>query len=45
MSVILNMTQLNKQDAKTNPALLKDLEVIEYEANQAIKITRSLLVV
>jgi len=43
LSVILNMTQLNKQDAKTNPALLKDLEVIEYEANQAIKITRSLL--
>ena len=43
LSVILNMAQLTKQDALENPALLKDLEVIEYEANQAIKITRSLL--
>jgi signal transduction histidine kinase len=43
LSVILNMAQLTKQDAQANPALLKDLEVIEYEANQAIKITRSLL--
>ncbi len=43
LSVILNMTQLVKQDVKNNPALLKDLEVLEYEANQAIKVTRSLL--
>ena len=43
LSVILNMTQLIKQDIKDNPALLKDMEVLEYEANQAIKVTRSLL--
>jgi two-component system NtrC family sensor kinase len=43
LSVILNMTQLTKQDSGMHPSLLKDLEVIEYEANQAIKITRSLL--
>jgi two-component system NtrC family sensor kinase len=43
LSVILNMTQLMKQDVKDNPALLKDMEVVEYEANQAIKVTRSLL--
>jgi signal transduction histidine kinase len=43
LSVILNMTQLVKQDVSDNPALLKDLEVLEYEANQAIKVTRSLL--
>jgi len=43
LSVILNMAQLVKQDAKDNPALLKDMEVLEYEANQAIKVTRSLL--
>jgi two-component system NtrC family sensor kinase len=43
LSVVLNMAQLVKQDIRDNPALLKDIEVIEYEANQAIKITRSLL--
>ena len=43
LSVILNMTQLMKQEVKDDPALLKDMEVVEYEANQAIKITRSLL--
>lgn len=43
LSVILNMAQLTKQELQGTPALLKDLEVIEYEANQAIKITRSLL--
>ena len=43
LSVILNMTQLMKQEMKDDPALLKDMEVVEYEANQAIKVTRSLL--
>ena len=43
LSVILNMTQLMKVEVKDNPALLKDMEVVEYEANQAIKVTRSLL--
>jgi signal transduction histidine kinase len=43
LSVILNMAQLARQDMQGNPALVKDLEVIEYEANQAIKIIRSLL--
>jgi two-component system NtrC family sensor kinase len=43
LGVILNMAQLTKQDAGANPALLKDLEVIEEEANQAIRVTRSLL--
>lgn len=43
LGVILNMAQLIKQDAGSNPALLEDLEVIEEEAGQAIKITRSLL--
>lgn len=43
LSVILNMTQLLKQDVKHDPALLRDIEVLEYEANQAIKVTRSLL--
>lgn len=43
LSVILNMAQLVKQDAQDNPSLARDIEVIEYEANQAIKITRSLL--
>ncbi|MBI5576499.1 MAG: HAMP domain-containing protein, partial [Deltaproteobacteria bacterium] len=43
LSVVLNMAQLVKQDVRDNPGLLKDIEVIEYEANQAIKITRSLL--
>jgi two-component system NtrC family sensor kinase len=43
LGVILNMAQLLKQDAQDNPSLAKDIEVIEYEANQAIKITRSLL--
>lgn len=43
LSVILNMTQLLKQDVKHDPALLKDIEVLEFEANQAIKVTRSLL--
>jgi two-component system NtrC family sensor kinase len=43
LGVILNMAQLTKQDAASNPALLKDLEVIEEEAGQAIRITRSLL--
>lgn len=43
LSVVLNMAQLVKQDVRDDPALLKDIEVIEYEANQAIKITRSLL--
>jgi signal transduction histidine kinase len=43
LSVILNMTQLMKQEVKDDPALLKDMEVVEYEANQAIKVTRSLL--
>jgi two-component system NtrC family sensor kinase len=43
LSVVLNMAQLIKQDIRDNPSLLKDIEVIEYEANQAIKITRSLL--
>lgn len=43
LSVVLNMAQLVKQDIRDNPPLLKDIEVIEYEANQAIKITRSLL--
>jgi two-component system NtrC family sensor kinase len=37
------MTQLMKQEVKDDPALLKDMEVVEYEANQAIKVTRSLL--
>jgi two-component system NtrC family sensor kinase len=32
-----------KQEVKDDPALLKDMEVVEYEANQAIKVTRSLL--
>ena len=43
LSVILNMTQLAKQDIREDDPLRKDLDVIEYEANQAIKITRSLL--
>lgn len=43
LSVILNMAQLTKQELQGNPAVLRDLEIIEYEANQAIKITRSLL--
>ncbi len=43
LSVILNMVQLTKQDIQAGSPLRKDLEVIEYEANQAIKITRSLL--
>ncbi len=43
LSVILNMTQLMKEEVKDDPALLKDMEVVEYEASQAIKITRSLL--
>jgi signal transduction histidine kinase len=43
LSVILNMTQLMKQEVKDDPALLKDMEIVEYEANQAIKVTRSLL--
>ncbi len=43
LSVILNMTQLMKHDVKDSPGILKDLEVLEYEANQAIKVTRSLL--
>jgi two-component system NtrC family sensor kinase len=43
LGVILNMAQLIKQDSGSNPALLKDLEVIEEEAGQAIRITRSLL--
>ncbi|PWB66459.1 MAG: hypothetical protein C3F14_04045, partial [Deltaproteobacteria bacterium] len=43
LSVILNMAQLTKQESGIHPSLMKDLEVIEYEANQAIKITRSLL--
>ena len=43
LSVILNMTQLMKLEVKNDPALLKDMEVVEYEANQAIKVTRSLL--
>jgi signal transduction histidine kinase len=43
LSVILNMTQLIKQETKDDPALRKDLDVLEYEANQAIKVTRSLL--
>src|SRR5512140_560395 len=43
LSVILNMTQLMKQEVKDDPALLKDMDVVEYEANQAIKVTRSLL--
>jgi two-component system NtrC family sensor kinase len=43
LSVILNLTQLMKQDVKDDPALLKDMEVLEYEATQAIKVTRSLL--
>ena len=43
LSVILNMTQLMKLEVKNDPALLKDMEVVEYEANQAIKVTHSLL--
>jgi two-component system NtrC family sensor kinase len=43
LSVILNMTQLMKREVKDDPALLKDMEVVEYEVNQAIKVTRSLL--
>ncbi|MBE0569769.1 MAG: HAMP domain-containing protein [Deltaproteobacteria bacterium] len=43
LSVILNLTQLIKADAKDNPSLLKDLNVLEREANQASKVTRSLL--
>jgi two-component system NtrC family sensor kinase len=43
LSVILNMTQLMKLEVKNDPGLLKDIEVVEYEANQAIKVTRSLL--
>ena len=43
LSVILNMTQLLKQDVKHDPALLRDIEVLEFEANQAIRVTRSLL--
>jgi two-component system NtrC family sensor kinase len=43
LSVILNMTQLMKQGVEDDPALLRDMEVVEYEANQAIKVTRSLL--
>lgn len=43
LSVILNMAQLARQELQGDPALRKDLEIIEYEANQAIKITRSLL--
>jgi two-component system NtrC family sensor kinase len=43
LSVILNMTHLMKQEVKDDPALLKDMEIVEYEANQAIKVTRSLL--
>jgi two-component system NtrC family sensor kinase len=43
LSVVLNMAQLIKQDIRDNPPLVRDIEIIEYEANQAIKITRSLL--
>jgi signal transduction histidine kinase len=43
LGVILNMAQLTRQEAGENPALRKDLEVIEEEAGQAIRITRSLL--
>lgn len=43
LSTILNMVQLVKQDVRQETSLAKDLAVIEYEANQAIKITRSLL--
>jgi two-component system NtrC family sensor kinase len=43
LGVILNMAQLTRQEAGANPALRKDLEVIEEEAGQAIRITRSLL--
>ncbi len=43
LSTILNMVQLVKQDVRPETPLAKDLAVIEYEANQAIKITRSLL--
>lgn len=43
LSIILNMTELIKQDVGENPALAKDLEIIEDEAGQAITITRSLL--
>jgi signal transduction histidine kinase len=32
-----------KLEVKDDPALLKDMEVVEYEANQAIKVTHSLL--
>jgi signal transduction histidine kinase len=43
LSVILNLAQFLKQDAGADLALLEDLEAIEEEARQAIKITRSLL--
>lgn len=43
LSVILNLAQLSRQELQGNPELQRDLAVIEYEANQAIKITRSLL--
>jgi two-component system NtrC family sensor kinase len=43
LSVILNLAQFLKQDAGAEPALLQDLETIEEEASQAIRITRSLL--
>ncbi len=43
LSTILNMVQLVKQDVRQDTPLAKDLAVVEYEANQAIKITRSLL--
>jgi signal transduction histidine kinase len=43
LSTILNMVQLVKQDIRQDSPLAKDLAVIEFEANQAIKITRSLL--
>jgi len=43
LNVILNLTQLLKEDAKDHSALHSDLEILEFEANQAIKVTRSLL--
>jgi signal transduction histidine kinase len=43
LSVILNMVQLVRQDVLENTGLARDLEVIEEEAKQAIKVTRSLL--
>jgi len=43
LSVILNMSELIKQDVADNPSLTEDIKIIEDEATQAITITRTLL--